>query len=162
MKQKYTLLMIFSSLFSIYVKGNVTVTTATGGTNRSADLAVNAAAPGYSSLGNIVIGEGANGDFGAGTNVTLILTAPSGWTFQAGAGSVSHTAGANISASSISVTNSAATITLTIGGTNKTDQLTISGIKVQATEGGNIPASGNILRTAANPGNATIAGITNG
>src|SRR5206468_11310911 len=37
----------------------------------------------------------------------------------------------------------------------------ISGIQVQATEGGNVSASGNILRTSANPGTATIVGITN-
>ena len=38
--------------------------------------------------------------------------------------------------------------------------MTISNIQVQATEGGNVPAAGTILRTSANPGTAIIAGIT--
>src|ERR1043166_9307801 len=53
---------------------NVNVTTATGGTGLSADLATNGAAPAFTTLGNIVIAEGTATDFATGTNRTLILT----------------------------------------------------------------------------------------
>ena len=96
----------------------------TGGTN-SADKAQNGAAPAFTTLGNIVITEGANGDFATGSGVTLILTAPSGWRFNAGAGSVSFAASANISAASIAVTSSNLIVTLTVGNVNKTDQAAI-------------------------------------
>ena len=42
----------------------------------------------YRTLGNIVITEGANGDFAGGSNLTLILTAPANFEFNAGVGSV--------------------------------------------------------------------------
>src|SRR5262249_2051363 len=86
----------------------VTVTAASGGTNLAADKAANAASPQYTTLGNIVIAESGNnkGDFAAGSNKTLILTAPSGWAFNPSAGSVSFTSGRDISAASISVTSS--------------------------------------------------------
>src|ERR1700746_455628 len=48
----------------------VTVTAATGGATISADTAANAASPAWTSLGPIVIAEGAAADFGAGTNIT--------------------------------------------------------------------------------------------
>src|SRR5207247_10217846 len=80
--------------------------------------------------------------------------------FNAGVGSVSFAGSANISAASIAVTSSNITLTLTISGVNKIDALTISGIQVQATEAGNLPAAGNILRTSVNPGTAVITGIT--
>jgi hypothetical protein len=41
----------------------------------------------YSSLGSIVITEGVNTDFAVGSNVTLILTAPTNFEFQPGVGS---------------------------------------------------------------------------
>src|SRR5438067_432527 len=65
---------------------NVTATAATGGTGLSADKAQNGATPAVSTLGNIIIQEGAIGDFAAQTNKTLILTAPDGWRFNAGIG----------------------------------------------------------------------------
>ena len=57
----------------------VTITTASGGTTISADKAANATSPAYSTLGNIVITEGANADFSAGTAVTFTINAPTGW-----------------------------------------------------------------------------------
>src|ERR1043166_4276517 len=142
---------------------NVNVTTATGGTNISADVAQNGVTPAFTTLGNIVIAKtgSGKGDFGAGTNVTLILTAPSGWSFNAGVGSVTFTSLANISNASIAVTSSNLTVTMTVVGTNKLDTLTISNVQVRATDGGNVPASGIIPRTSANPGTATITGISN-
>src|SRR5437867_1995947 len=142
---------------------NVAVTAASGGTSLSADRAQNGAAPLFTTLGNIVIAEPGNskGDIAAGANVTLILTAPSGWSFNAGVGTVSFTTGNDITTASVSAATSAITVTITVGGTSKQDTLTISGIQVQATDGGNIPASGNFFRASGNPGTATIAGIVN-
>src|SRR5207253_2331560 len=48
-----------------------------------------------------------------------------------------------------------------VGGTSNADTLTLSGIRVRATNGSALPSSGNILRTSASPGTATINGITN-
>ena len=142
----------------------VTVTPASGGTGISADKAANATSPAYTTLGNIVIAENANTDFAPNqTNRTLILTAPSGWQFNAGVGSVSFTKNRDITAASVVVTASAATVTLsTDSNANRSDTLTISGIQVRATDGAAIPSSGSILRTVANPGTAVISGIING
>ena len=73
-------------LFTPQAFASVTVTAATGGTGLSADLATNGAAPAFTTLGSIVITEPTNpkGDFAIGTNVTLIVTAPPGWRFNAG------------------------------------------------------------------------------
>src|SRR3989442_14083893 len=119
---------------------NVTITTATGGTGLSADIAQNGAGPAFTTLGNIVIAETGSGkgdiaDTG-GSSKTLILTAPSGWRFNSGVGSVSFTAGANITNASVSVSSSTITITLAVSGADKVDSITISGIQAQATDGG--------------------------
>src|SRR5947209_7080852 len=84
---------------------NVIVTAANGGANLSADKAQNAASPAFTALNNIVITEGATNDFSdtAGATNTLVLTAPSGWRFNAGVGSVSAQNSRNIGAQSISV-----------------------------------------------------------
>src|SRR5205823_7482065 len=126
---------------------------ASGGTNLSADKAANAASPQYTTLGNIVLTEsgGNKADFATGSNKTLILTAPSGWTFNPSAGSVSFATGKDITAASIAVTSTTATVTLSVGGTASVDTLTISGIQVRATNGSALPSSGDILRTSATP-----------
>ena len=142
---------------------NVAVTAAPGGTGLSADTAQNAVAPTFTTLGNIVISEVAKADFAdtAGVGKTLVLTAPSGWQFNAGTGTVAFLANKNITNATISVSSSAITVTIWVNGVNFIDTLTISNIQARATDGGNIPASGNILRSSANPGAAGIAGITN-
>src|SRR6266404_1378155 len=139
----------------------VTVTAASGGSNISADTAQDATSPAFTTLGNIVIAENATGDFSIGTNVTLILTAPSGWRFKAGTGSVKFARNRDMTSARISVSASNITVTLTVAGTSETNSVTISGIKVQATDGAAMPSAGNILRTNANPGTAVIAGIIN-
>src|ERR1043166_4354169 len=145
----------------------VSITAATGGTNLSADLAQNSAAPAFTTLGNIVITEGNANDFASGTSRTLILTAPSGWRFNAGVGTataakVSGNGGNEVAVDGITVTSSNITVTITISGTGNINSLTVSNIQVQATDGGNVPAAGSILRTSANPGTASINGITSG
>ena len=74
-----------------------TVTGAAGGSSISADTAANASSPAWTTLGAVTIAEGANADFAAGTNVTLILKAPSGFAFNtAVTPDVTATAGTNL------------------------------------------------------------------
>ena len=109
---------------------------------------------GYTSLTDIIITEGAVGDFAIQAGTTLILTAPAGFEFQAAAGTVSYTAGMDLTSASIAVTASTITVTLTVPSNTKTDVLRIRNIKVRATAAN---AVGKILRTATG-GTATIAG----
>lgn len=144
---------------SISSQAAVTITQATA-TSISADGAANSTTtPAYSTIGNIVIEEGANTDFSAGASVTLVLGAPAGWTFNAGVGSVSFSNARDISSASLSVTSASVTVTFTVGGTAKSDRLTISGLQVRADEGANIPGTGTITRTG---GTATINGAASG
>ena len=104
----------------------VTVTAATGGTGISADKAANATTPGWTTLGNMVIEENNDGDFASsgGANRTIVLSAPSGWNFNAGVGSVRARINGNILTSpapTINVTATAITVTLAISGTNRDD-----------------------------------------
>jgi len=144
---------------------STTTTPASGGTNLSADKAQNGAASAFTALGNVVITEGANNDFR--TSGTLILTAPSGWQFN-GASGVTVKAGkvggggpSELSATVGAVTASSITLNITVNAVGQLDVLTVSGIEAQSVEGGNLPASANILRTAANPGTAVIVGVSN-
>ncbi len=151
-------------LFAGHAFAAVSVTAAPSGGNISVDKAANGSSPAYTSIGNIVITEGAQTDFAdtAGAFETLILTAPSGWEFQAATGSVVAANPGNVSNESISVSTSAITLTFKVkNNTTRTDTVTVSGIKVRSTDGTSLPQSGNILRTSGNPGTATIAGITN-
>src|ERR1043166_8129446 len=144
-----------SFTFTQAANATATITTATGGTI-SADKAANASSPSFTTLGNIVVTEGANGDFAIGANVTFILNAPAGWNFNTAASVTStFTASRNITSASVtSKTTTAITVTLTVTGTNKADILTIGGVQIQATEGGNIPVSGNITKS----GTSSITG----
>ena len=148
---------------TMFTDGGVSVTPASGGTNISADKAANAISPAYTQLGNIGIGESTTGDLAdtGGTATTLILSAPAGWAFQAGAGSVSFSNNRNIKSASIAVTASTITVGIIVSGTTKLDTLSISGIRVRSANGSLLPNAGNILRTSINPGTARIAGITN-
>ncbi len=147
---------------------SVTVTAATGGTNIPSSKAQNGPSPAYTTLGNIVITEQVDTDFSQNqTNSTLILTAPSNWTFNPGIGSVSFAGtspgSADLILATVSVTSGVITITFsTDSNANKSDVMTISGIQVRAVDGTIIPANGNIFRTVGNPGTGVIAGITNG
>src|SRR5437867_4425791 len=97
----------FGLLTAADALSNVTVTAATGGTGLSADNAQNGAAPTFTTLGNIVITEGAKADFAdtAGVGKTLVLTVPSGWQFNAGTGTVAFAANKNITNATISVSS---------------------------------------------------------
>ncbi|MGL2966866.1 beta strand repeat-containing protein [Flavobacterium sp. XGLA_31] len=131
----YFVMMLILGSFS--VQANVGITTATGGTNISADKAANAASPAYTTLGTIVIAEGVNKDL---KNGTFILSAPTGWTFNNTG--VSVTGGAS---GSVAYTNST-TITLTISGLSNgaSESFNIVGVSVRAIDGANVTAAGNI------------------
>src|SRR5438034_6570750 len=119
---------------------NVVITSPTGGNNIPADKALNSTnGAAFTALGNIVITEGVNTDFANGTGVTMILTVPNGWRFNAGVGTVTFTSGRNISAATISVATNTATVTFTVSGTAALDTLTIVPLQVQALDGGNVP-----------------------
>ncbi|MDD5569505.1 MAG: hypothetical protein PHG23_03800, partial [Candidatus Pacebacteria bacterium] len=134
-----------------------TVAPATGGTDISADKAANAQRPAYTRLGDIVITEGATGDFAEGKELTLILTAPKNWSFEPEAGEVAFDG--NITSASISVKERVVIITYTVEKTNKRDTLTISRLQVCADDGSLLPSAGDILRTSDNPGTGRIDGI---
>src|SRR5688572_30073528 len=129
MKNKLAMLLVASGLAlcaANVAQAAVTITTPTGGNNISANKALNSTnGAAFTALGNIVITEGVNTDFADGSDVTLILTPPSGWRFNAGVGTVSFTSGRNVSAASISVETNTATVTFTVSGTPSLDTLTI-------------------------------------
>lgn len=139
-------LIIFFALSVGTVQGGATVTPALSGT------CLNVSPGAFSSIGTITITEGANSDIASQSGATFILSAPSGFEFQASTGSVSYTSGKNITSASITITTSTITVTFSCSGINKSDALTISGIMARGTVAG---AYGQILRTG---GTATIVG----
>ncbi len=157
---------VASTTFTDAPASGVTVTAATGGTNIPSNKALNGSQSAFTTLGNIIIAENAKGDFpspqGVSPNnpVTLILTAPSGWTFNPGVGSTTTT-GTDITIVSTTVTSTTITVSFRIAAAQGKNTMTISGIQAQASDKSNVPGSGNILRTSANPGTAAITGITN-
>lgn len=128
------------------VYGTVTVSPATSG------VCLNVSPGAFTAIGTITITEGANTDIASQSGATFILSAPSGFEFQASTGSVSYTSGRNITSASISITTTTITVTFSCSGTNKADVITISGILARGTSGGSY---GQILRTG---GTATIVG----
>jgi len=151
------------ALFVTPCHANVTITAAIS-TNIPVDIAADASTPAYTKLSNIVITEPSSPsgkkNFAVGANVTLILSAPSGWQFNPGIGTLILNAG-EITNATMAVTTSNLTVTMTVKGTALRDIVTISNIQVQALSHTNLTA-GKVVRTTANPGTATIAGITAG
>jgi hypothetical protein len=138
---------------------NVKITSPVGGNNVPADKAMNSTnGAAFTVLGNIVIAEGAAGDFAAGNNQTLILTAPIGWQFKTGTGTATLATRGDLSAASILVTPSTATITFSAAGTANLDTLTIGSLQIQAINGASAPAD-YIRCLYGNSGTAVIAGI---
>jgi hypothetical protein len=151
-----------------YFTDNAVVVPAPGGTNISADNALNSTAPAggaYTTLSGMSISEQLNTDFTPGSSLTLVLSAPTGWKFNPGAGTVNAQGGRNIvtsppaSGPQIAVTASTITVTFSVVGTDKSDNLTITNIQVKADDGANVPGTGNITRTG---GSASIAGVPTG
>jgi len=142
------------------MQANVLITSPTGGNNVPADKALNSTnGTAFTLLGNIVITEGAAADIAVGNSQTLVLTVPPGWQFKAGVGTVSFTGSRDITAATISVTASTATVSFNVSGVSKLDVLTIGGLQVQALDGANLAAADYIRNVFDNPGTAVIAGI---
>ncbi|HRB37894.1 MAG TPA: hypothetical protein PK134_03245, partial [Bacteroidia bacterium] len=143
----YLILMLF--FVNVSVNAAVTVSPATSGN------CLNVTPSAFLPIGNIVITEGANGDFAIQSNKTLILSAPTGFMFQPGSGNVSFLASRNITTASIAVTLTTITVTISVSGIPKADELIISNIYARASTSN---VSGNILRKSPGGGTATIAG----
>lgn len=165
MRQKtlqLSLLLAAVAFHSPRLLADVKITEPVGGQNVSADKAQNSTnGAGFVVLGNIVLTEAVTTDLAPSPNSTLILSAPAGWRFNAGVGSVVFQGSRDITAASLLVTSSNLTVNYSAGGAAKLDVLTISGIQVQPISGVDAPNPGYIQRLSANPGTGTIAGIVN-
>jgi hypothetical protein len=149
----------FCILLSLKSFATVTVTPASQGTGISADKSAGSSSAAFTALGDIVITSGAAADFTAGTNVTLVLSAPANWQFQSGIGTA--TGAGNITISSTVVTGTTITVTYSAGANLIGNKITISGLLVQATAQ-TVLASANIFRSAASTGSITgVSGSTN-
>src|SRR6266550_1473038 len=127
----------FVALHSTQLLADVIITEPVGGNDVSADKCFNSTnGAAFTALGNIVLAEAATTDFAVGNSQTLILTLPDGWRFNtAAAASVSFLNSRDLTAASIAVATSSLTVTFSVAGTGKFDQLTISGLQVQALDG---------------------------
>lgn len=156
-KKVIGVLLIIITLFSSSpIMAAVTITTATGGANISADKASNASSPAWTTLGNITISESSSNKNEV-ANGTFIVSAPTGWNFNTSSvPTVAQTGGLTVS-----ISNTATAITVTIGGSNNgtVETFTIGNLQVRSTSGASIPASGNITNTG---GTATITGCPTG
>ena len=151
-KKYLVLLFVLCSAFKSALS-NVSVTPANAGT------CLNVSPGAYLPIGNIIITEGAASDLATQTNTTLILTAPAGFTFQFGVGTLAYTPARNITAATVSVTLTTITVTLTTSGTSLIDQITISGVNARASA---TNLTGTILRKPPSGGTATIVGDLTG
>jgi hypothetical protein len=148
MKTKHKIQLIFIMLFPI-INAQVNIT------RPSLDVGACSLPSSYFKLGNIKITETQNGDFATGTAKTIIFSAPTGLQFLANTGVVSATGGKNLSGESITVTSSIITVQFNCSGTNKLDLMTISGLKVRASNVG-------LYSLSRSAGTAIINGLTNG
>jgi hypothetical protein len=112
----------------------------------------------FSSLGDLVIAESSKGDFTAGTNRKLVLGfSGSGYIFEPNSSlSATFTGGNNITSVTAIADYSSITITYSLTGTNKTDKITISGIKAQTSS--SVNAASNINRISGGGSDGVIAG----
>jgi hypothetical protein len=109
----------------------------------------------YMDLGVIKLTESSNGDFALGNTQNIQISAPTNFQFEPSVGSIISANGNNVRNTTISISSSLITITYDCTGINKSDEVTISGVKIRATSISN----GVLTRTG---GNASISGLTNG
>lgn len=115
----------------------------------------------YQTLDDIVITEGAVGDFAKGNNKTLTLNLPANFQFDTNFGIVSFASGGDITAASMSINPNSLTITYTVNATKNYDVLTIIGLRIRAVNAATPPFA-YITRPTLNGGTGVIAGITSG
>ena len=138
-----------NSFIKLYAQVTVTVPTLTTITGCSFPTP-------YSFLGDIVITENANGNIS--TFGTITLSAPSNFEFESGTGSVSRTAGTDItSISGTSITTSSVSFTINGSTFSSIDEIKITGLKVRGITAAAGPQ--NVTRTA---GTSVISGDANG
>ena len=138
-----------NSFIKLYAQVTVTVPTLTTITGCSFPTP-------YSFLGDIVITENANGNIS--TFGTITLSAPSNFEFESGTGSVSITAGTDItSISATSITTSSVSFTINGSTFSSIDEIKITGLKVRGITAAAGPQ--NVTRTA---GTSVISGDANG
>ena len=130
-------------------------------TSISADKASNSATPAFTALDNIIIKEQAAADFGVTGKYsrTCIISAPQGWVFKAGKGSLSYKLNKDIRLAKLTVEYNTIQIEMTVSGTSSLDHISISGIQVQALDGSDIDSEYQLFRSAVNPGTATMRNI---
>jgi len=155
-------LTLVSLITAVPARADVTVTPASGGTAISADNFVSGT---WTSLGPIIITEGANADIPEKLlSATLVLKAPSGFEFNTAPVPSITGLGGDIDVISIVISSTTITVTLsTDSSANKIDTITIGAapaIQVRPTAGTPL-ASGQIYRPTTGGGTAgAIAGIT--
>ncbi len=140
---------------------------ASGGTSIFADTAANSPAAAWTTLGPISLVEKKNGGnrrhFVPGSNLTLVLRAPTGFEFNTSlTPSVTFTGGRDITSASVAITNSTSlVVTYTVTGDTKQDTLVIGATSLQVRPTLSAPlASGHIHRPAgAAGGTAVIKGV---
>jgi len=151
-KSKFFFLFFF--LFSTTaVLAQVTITRPTGGQNISVEKSVGGPQEQFTAIGDIVIADNAASDFTAGTDRLIRLNAPTGWQFEVGTVTVSHS-GPKITASSVydNTTTGYLIISYTASATVAAgNSITISGLKVKS-----------ISKAVGTAGNIVRANITNG
>jgi hypothetical protein len=136
------LLLLFVSLSRMYAA--ISVSAASGGTNICASYAVGGSAPGFYSIGSIVIFEGATTDFG-GTSITF--APPSGWVFNTASLPTIIAGGTGLAVSgAFSSGNLVVTTTLTGAHASNFNNFVIIGLEVQASGTGS--SAGNITNSA--------------
>ncbi|MFI5218484.1 MAG: hypothetical protein ACHQNT_03265 [Bacteroidia bacterium] len=144
--------LLFSLVFLFAVKDNiyaaVTVVPVNNGNN------MNIAPGSFTTLSTIHISENNKDDYASPqAGAVIVLSAPLGFEFNPGVGSVSYSPSKNITTASIVVSSASILITISVSGTNKFDDLYISNIQSRATTAG---TSGSILWVAG--GSAVITG----
>lgn len=157
MKKFLLLASCFLGLASIKANAAITVTPGTGGTNICANRAVGGVAAAYTTLGVITISESLNGDITTGFH-SLVLNAPAGWQFNAAAPpAVAFTAGRNIAFANVGgITATAMTVNIFTTNNTLLDQVTITGLQVEATSAG---SAAGAIRASSAPG---MTGIVTG
>ncbi|NEU07538.1 T9SS type A sorting domain-containing protein [Flavihumibacter sp. R14] len=150
-------LVLISSAFSAV--GQTTVTAPTNGTSICSNLVVGGSAAGYTTLGNIVIAETADGDFAfTGTDLILTLNAPAGWQFNTSSTLAYSSSGTDITSVTTAaggLTSSSLTINVSGANVNALDAFTIIGLQVQATT--STSASGDITSSSSSGFNGITA-----
>lgn len=115
---------------------------------------------GYFALGDIVIDESANNDFGIANGQNLILTLSANYEFQPGVGSVSTNSPSNVNNIGISVFTDRIELNYDVSATSRDDFIRISGLMVNS----DMATTGSLQRlaTVSLGGNADINGDQDG